>query len=77
MRRWIIVAGVLIAAAAVGGWLFMKQVERERLWLKLSENKFSNVGKCLEELVIHQQETARDRARCVEIEQAVDQAVGF
>jgi hypothetical protein len=77
VRRWIIVAGVLIAVAAVGGWLYMKQVERERLWQQLSENKFSNVGECLQELVIHQQETARDPARCIEIEQVVDQAVGF
>ncbi len=77
MRRWIIVAGGLIVLAAIGRWLYMKQVERERLWQELSENRYSNVSECLQALVQHQQETVRDPSRCIEIEQAVDKAVGF
>lgn len=77
MRRWIIVAGLLMVLVAIGSWLYARQVERERLWQKLSGNKFSNVGECLQELAVRPQETTLDPSRCIEIEREVDEAVGF
>jgi hypothetical protein len=77
MRRWIIVAGLLMVLVAIGSWLYLKHVERERLWQELSRNKYSNVNECLQELAVRPQEATIDPARCIEIEREVDKAVGF
>jgi len=77
MRPWILVGIALIVLAAIMGWFYRKQVERERLWRELSTNYFSNVSECLAESGPGRQGTAFDHSRCIEIEIEVEKTVGY
>lgn len=77
MRPWILVGIALVVLAAIVGWFFQKQVERERLWRELSANSFSNISECLAESGPGRQGLAFDHTRCIEIELEVDKAIGY
>ncbi len=76
MRHRVLVAFIVIVGLVIAAWLNNERMtavkEKERLWKSLSRGDHSNLAECLEST----QGYSNQMEDCMEIDKAVERAVG-
>lgn len=72
MRKWMIRSALAVLVLVIAGWLVLHHLNQEErkkaLWLKLTDGSASSLAGCLKD--------GDPVPQCMEIEAAIDKAIG-